>query len=66
MRIIIDISEGRDKRNRKAVKVRTRYFCGNDDCVRVRNCGVEIYNAIREGFDERMLGGLVEHEGERR
>ena len=66
MRILIDISEGRDDSNRKAVKVRTSYFFNSDDCLRVRNCGTEIYNAIREGFDERMIGGVVSHEGERR
>jgi len=65
MRIIIDIDEVRDREKGKSVRVRTKWYNNSGDCLRVRNCGVEIYNAIKEGFDQRTTGGIVVHEGEK-
>ena len=66
MRIIIDIDEVRDREKGRSVRVRTHWYGNSKDCVRVQNCGMEIYNAIKEGFDQRTTGGVVVHEGERR
>ena len=65
MRIQIDIDEARDVTGRKAVRVRTRYRRNPRDCVRVANCGIEIYECIKQGFDTAVSGGIIEHLGER-
>lgn len=63
MRIIIDIREGRDAKGKRAVMCRTHYFKSAKDCLRVHNCGVEIYNCIKEGFGSGFVGGEIVHEG---
>lgn len=66
MRIIINIDEGRDENNRRAVRVRTGYYFSGGDKLRIKNCGVEIYGIIKEGFGRGFEGGVVIHEGERK
>ena len=66
MRININIGEGKDANGRRAVCVRTNYYFSGGDGLRVRNCGVEIYNLLKEGFGRGFEGGVVVHEGERK
>ena len=66
MRIMINIDEGKDANKRKAIRVRTNYYFSGDDSLRVRNCGVEIYGVIKEGFGQCFEGGVIQHEGERK
>lgn len=66
MRIIINITEGKDDKGKKAIRVRTGYTFNSDDCLRVQNCGVEIYECIKDGFGGGFTGGVIEHEGERK
>ena len=66
MRIIINIDEGKDERGKKAIRLRSGYYFNGKDGLRVRNCGVEIYDAIKEGFGRGCEGGLVIHEGEQK
>jgi hypothetical protein len=67
MRIIINIDAVKDpnKRGRKIVRCRTGYYFNSGDEIYVRNCGVEIYDTLKEGFGRGFEGGLVIHEGER-
>lgn len=64
MRITIDIRKTRDAAGRKAVGIRTKYQSSGDDELRIHNCGVEIYNLIKEAFALGFEGGVVEHLGE--
>ena len=66
MRIIINIDEGKDERGKKAIRLRSNYYFNGKDGLRVRNCGVEIYDAIKEGFGSGFVGGEIIHEGERK
>ena len=66
MRIIIDIREGTDAKGKRAVCVKTGWYSSGKDCARVRNCGVEIYNALKDGFTDGFIGGHVVHDGERK
>ena len=66
MRIIIDIDEAKDARKRKAVRVRTKWYTGENDPVPVHNSGIEIYNALKEIFDSAFVGGIMEHKGEQK
>ena len=68
MRIIINIDSVKDPRRigRKAVRVRTGYTFSCGDELRIQNCGVEIYNLIKEGFSSGFEGGIVIHEGEKK
>lgn len=66
MRIIINIDEAKDGNGKKAVRVRTGYYFSSGDELRVQNCGVEIYNILKEGFGRGFNGGLVIHEGEKK
>lgn len=66
MRIIVDVREGRDASGKRAVTVTTHYYSSEKDCVRVHNCGVEIYEYIKEAFGNGFVGGVIVHEGERR
>ena len=36
------------------------------DGLRVRNCGVEIYEYLKEGIGGGFEGGVIIHEGERK
>ena len=68
MRIIINIDAVKDpeRPGKKTVRVRTGYYFSGGDELRSQNCGVEIYNVLKEGFGRGFDGGLVIHEGERR
>ena len=52
MRIIINIDEAidPDRPGKKTVRVRTGYYFSSGDELRIQNCGVEIYNVLKEGF----------------
>ena len=65
MRILLNIDEGKDASGRKAIRIRTNYYHNSNDCLRVRNCGVEIYNLIKEAFTNNFEGGVIIHQGER-
>lgn len=68
MRIIINIDAVKDQERpgKKTVRVRTGYYFSGGDELRIQNCGVEIYNVLKEGFGRGFEGGLVIHEGERK
>ena len=68
MRILINIDEAKDpdRPGKKTVRVRTGYYFSGGDELRIQNCGVEIYNVLKEGFGRGFEGGLVIHEGERK
>ena len=68
MRIIINIDEAKDpdRPGKKTVRVRTGYYFNSDDELRIQNCGVEIYNILKEGFGRGFEGGLIIHEGEKK
>lgn len=65
MRIIINIDEGKDGKGKKAIRLRSCYYFSGKDCLRVRNCGIEIYECLKEGFGNGFEGGVMIHEGER-
>ena len=67
MRIIINIDAAKDpnRPGKKAVRVRTGYYLNSGDDLRIQNCGVEIYAALKEGFGRGFEGGEIIHEGER-
>jgi hypothetical protein len=67
MRIIINIDAVKDpeRPGKKTVRVRTGYYFSGGE-LRIQNCGVEIYNVLKEGFGRGFEGGLVIHEGERK
>ena len=67
MRIIINIDEVKDpdRPGKRKIRVRTGFYFSDGDKLRVKNCGVEIYGTLKEGFGRGFEGGLVIHEGER-
>lgn len=64
MRIIIDIDVARDSHGKRSVRARTKWYANAKDDLRVHNCGVEIYNALKEIFDSAFVGGIMIHQGE--
>lgn len=68
MRIIINIDAVKDpdRPGKKTVRIRTGYTFSGGDPIRIMNCGVEIYDIIKEGFGRGFEGGFVIHEGERK
>ncbi len=67
MRIIINIDAVKDpdRPGKKTVRVRTGYTFSSGDELRIQNCGVELYNILKESFGHGFKGGIVIHEGER-
>ncbi len=68
MRIILNIDEHSPTgkpRDRK-IRLRMGYQFNTDDKLRVQNCGVEIYNILKEGFEQNFSGGIIEFQGERK
>lgn len=65
MRIIIDLDQVR-REGKKMVRFRTKFYRNGGEPLYVQNCGVEIYNILKEGFGRGFEGGLVIHEGERK
>jgi len=63
MRIIINVNQGKDAKGKRAVVVRTGYYFNADDSLRIQNCGVDIYNIIKDGFGSGFTGGVIVHEG---
>lgn len=68
MRIIINIDEAKDpdRPGKKTVRVRTGYYLSSGDKLRIQNCGVEIYNILKEGFGRGFEGGIIIHEGKKK
>ena len=66
MRIIINVEETKDENGKRAVRLRMGYQHGANDCLRVTNCGIEVYNLLKEGFENSLKGGVMLFEGERR
>ena len=68
MRIIINIDAVKDpdRIGKKTVRVRTGYYFSSGGKLRIQNCGVEIYNILKEGFGRGFEGGLIIHEGEKK
>ena len=66
MRIIINIDEGKDDKGKKAIRLRSSYYFNGKDGLRVRNCGVEIYECLKEGIGGGFEGGVIIHEGEKK
>ncbi|MBQ1429107.1 MAG: hypothetical protein IIZ06_05510 [Kiritimatiellae bacterium] len=68
MRIIINIDAVKDpdRIGKKTVCVRTGYYFSSGDELGIQNCGVEIYNILKEGFRRGFEGGLIIHEGEKK
>lgn len=67
MRILINIDEVRNAKKQKTVRVRIGYDENSSDCMRVYNCGIEIYNLVKEAFTGGgFTGGEVVIEGKRR
>lgn len=64
MRIIIDIDEAKNEHGKRSIRARTKWYANAKDDLRVHNCGVEIYNALKEIFDSAFVGGIMEHKGE--
>ncbi len=68
MRITLNIDEHSPSgkpRDRK-IRLRMGYYFDNGDKIQVQNCGVEIYNLIKEGFEHSLSGGIIEFLGERK
>lgn len=66
MRIIINVEEARHGARRN-VRARIGWYGNGGENVRVRNCGVEIYNAIVEAFQNGgFSGGEIVIEGEKK
>ena len=66
MRIIINVDEGKDDKGKKAIRLRSSYYFKVKDGLRVRNCGVEIYECLKEGINGGFEGGVIIHEGEKK
>ena len=68
MRININIDEVKDpdRPGKRTIRVRTGYYFSDGDKLRVQNCGVEIYNIIKEGFGRGFEGGVIIHDGEKK
>jgi len=66
MRIILDIDETKDANNRKAVRLRSKYYRSSGDGLRVYNCGIGIYNLLVEAFLDAFHGGVFENLGEQK
>ena len=66
MRIIINVEEAKDANGKRAVRLRMGYQQNGGDGLRVTNCGIEIYNLLKEGFENSLTGGIMLFEGEKR
>ena len=70
MRITIDIDESRTREppHRKAVRIRTKFYRSADDCVRVANAGIVIYEEIKRGLSFDSFEGdlIIQHQGEQK
>lgn len=66
MRIIINVEEVRGCHQKKMVRMRLGYNSSIKDSLRVTNCGIEIYNALVDGFrNEGLSDKELVVEGER-
>lgn len=63
MRIIIDIDQTRTKRG-KLVRFRTKFYRNGGEPLYVQNCGVEIYELLKQGLNASIENAVIEHEGE--
>ena len=63
MRIIIDLDQVRTKRG-KMVRFRTKFYRKGGEPLYVQNCGVEIYELLKQGLSASIENAVIEHEGE--
>lgn len=67
MRIILNCEEVVGANRKKIVRLRIGYCTSSGDTIRVNNCGIEIYNALVDGFkNEAFKDKELVVEGERR
>lgn len=63
MRIIINIDQVR-REGKKMVRFVTKYYRGGNEPLYVQNCGVEIYELLKQGLNASIENAVIEHEGE--
>lgn len=63
MRIIIDVDQVR-REGEKMVRFRTKFYRNGGEPLYVQNCGVEIYEIIKDGLNASIENAVIEHEGE--
>ena len=63
MRIIININQVR-RGGKKMVRFVTKYYRGGGEPLYVQNCGVEIYELLKQGLNASIQNAVIEHEGE--
>lgn len=63
MRIIIDLDQVR-REGKKMVRFRTKFYRNGGEPLYVQNCGVEIYEIIKDGLNASIENAVIEHEGE--
>lgn len=63
MRIIIDLDQVR-REGKKMVRFRTRFYRNGGEPLYVQNCGVEIYELLKQGLNASIENAVIEHEGE--
>jgi len=63
MRIIIDLDQVR-REGKKMVRFRTKFYRNGGEPLYVQNCGVEIYELLKQGLNASIENAVIEHEGE--
>lgn len=63
MRIIIDLDQVW-REGKKMVRFRTKYYRNGGEPLYVQNCGVEIYELLKQGLNASIENAVIEHEGE--
>lgn len=63
MRIIIDLDQVR-REGKKMVRFRTKFYRNGGEPLYVQNCGVEIYELLKQGLNASIQNAVIEHEGE--
>ena len=63
MRIIIDLDQVR-REGKKMVRFRTRFYRNGGEPLYVQNCGVEIYELLKQGLNASIENAVIKHEGE--
>ena len=63
MRIIIDLDQVL-REGKKMVRFRTKFYRNGGEPLYVQNCGVEIYELLKQGLNASIENAVIEHEGE--
>ena len=63
MRIIIDLDQVR-REGKKMVRFRTKFYRNGGEPLYVQNCGVEIYELLKQGLNASIENAVIKHEGE--